>query len=396
MNRVGMPDLAGLPRQVERVDRDAVPAQPRAGIERLEAERLGRWRRAITSHTSMPIACEHHLHLVDQRDVHRAVDVLQQLRRLGDLRAADRDDLLDRLAVERRRQLAADRVDPADELGDRLRVVILAARVFALGRVGEVEIARRTSGPCASNCGSMISRVVPRIGASIRARPAAPCRSVLAMSSARLLDVRQVRLEVRAQRRGDAADDRVGLAQAGEVGRRVEPARLRPCRVTQSCAEVLEVVLAAVQRVDLPPDRRRSRSRGTRPRGTPRSSGRPTYPRPITPTTAVLFSIFVFSSTSGSSSRPTVSAGRRNVNRTAGASQRTSVPPWRKAGPHPILRRISVNAKNDGAQPTAVPHRPAATAYYSPSASTRCRPALDRTMPHVGSASSGQRAANSS
>ena len=37
-----VPELLGLPSQVEGVDRDAVPTQPRAGVEGLEPEWLGR------------------------------------------------------------------------------------------------------------------------------------------------------------------------------------------------------------------------------------------------------------------------------------------------------------------------------------------------------------------
>ena len=77
--------LPGHPGQVERVDRDAVPAQPGPGIERLEAERLGLGRVDHFPDVDAHAVVEH-LQLVDQGDVDGAVGVLQDLAGLGDLR----------------------------------------------------------------------------------------------------------------------------------------------------------------------------------------------------------------------------------------------------------------------------------------------------------------------
>ena len=80
----GHADFAGLPRQVKRVDGNAVPAQAGAGVERLEAEGLGAGGGDhlpdVDAHGG-----EHDFHFVDQGDVDGPVNVLQQLGGLGDL-----------------------------------------------------------------------------------------------------------------------------------------------------------------------------------------------------------------------------------------------------------------------------------------------------------------------
>ncbi len=77
--------LPRLPREVEGVDRDAVAAETGAGLERREPEGLRRRRvDDLPDVDPHPVAelCE----LVDERDVDRAVDVLEQLRQLRRLR----------------------------------------------------------------------------------------------------------------------------------------------------------------------------------------------------------------------------------------------------------------------------------------------------------------------
>ena len=85
-------ELARPPRQVVRVDRDAVAADTWAGREPHEPERLGRGRvddfPDVDAH---PLAEEREL--VDERDVHVPEDVLEELRelrRIGRARAGPR------------------------------------------------------------------------------------------------------------------------------------------------------------------------------------------------------------------------------------------------------------------------------------------------------------------
>ena len=78
------------------------PPRPGAGLERLEAERLRRG-----GLDDLPDVDPHPVaelrELVDERDVDRAVDVLEQLRQLGRLGRRDLVDGVDRRAVDARR-----------------------------------------------------------------------------------------------------------------------------------------------------------------------------------------------------------------------------------------------------------------------------------------------------
>ena len=81
--------LPRLPRQVERVDRHAVAAQARARLEAHEAEGLR--RRGAHDLPDVDVHPVTELgELVDERDVHRPEDVLEELRQLGRLGRRDR------------------------------------------------------------------------------------------------------------------------------------------------------------------------------------------------------------------------------------------------------------------------------------------------------------------
>ena len=76
--------LAGLEGEVEGVDRQAVPAHPGPGLEAHEPERLGRGGvDHLPDVDAEPLA--ELRQLVDEGDVDRAEDVLEQLRELGRL-----------------------------------------------------------------------------------------------------------------------------------------------------------------------------------------------------------------------------------------------------------------------------------------------------------------------
>ena len=113
MKRGGQALFAGKPREIKGIDRDAVSAQSGTGIKRLEAERLGLGRvdhlPDVDSH-----AVVEHLQLVDQRDVHGPVGVLEDFARLGDFEAGNRNHLHDRLAIEQLGQFQTRRVVTAD------------------------------------------------------------------------------------------------------------------------------------------------------------------------------------------------------------------------------------------------------------------------------------------
>ena len=128
-------------------------AEARARIERHEAERLRRGGVDDFPHVDVE-AMAHQRDLVDEPDVDRAERVFEQLHHFGDARVADLDHLVDDLPVERRGQVGARLVDSADDFRNILRRVGLVARIDALGRKREIEIAcppsvRRPRAPAA-------------------------------------------------------------------------------------------------------------------------------------------------------------------------------------------------------------------------------------------------------
>ena len=108
-----------------------------------------------------PHAVGEHRHLVDERDVDRAEDVLEQLRELGGLGRADRHDPLAHAAVDRDGALGARLGQAADDLRRRADRVVGAAGIDALGREGERRSPSPARRPDSSSSGTRYSRVVP-------------------------------------------------------------------------------------------------------------------------------------------------------------------------------------------------------------------------------------------
>ena len=132
--------LARLPREVERVERDAVAAEARARIERLEAVRL-----RLCRLDDLPDVDAHAVaddgHFVGEADVDVAVRVLEQLLHLRDGRGADLvHAAFEHMAVQRRGDLGAVLSDAADDLRGILCLILLIAGIDALGREREVEV----------------------------------------------------------------------------------------------------------------------------------------------------------------------------------------------------------------------------------------------------------------
>lgn len=115
------------------------PPQPRARIVGGEAEGLGgggvHHLEDIDAH-----AVGDHLHLVDQADVHRPVDVLQQLGHLGGLGRAQRHHPVDGRAVQRHAHLAAGRGVATHHLGNGAGLEVGVARVLALRRIDQEQL----------------------------------------------------------------------------------------------------------------------------------------------------------------------------------------------------------------------------------------------------------------
>src|SRR5262245_15711115 len=122
-----------LPRQVVRVERDAMTTYARPWIERHEAERLGRGRRDNFPGVDAERVAEAR-QFVHQTDVDRAERVFEQLACFGDARGAHRIHLVDDRAVNGRGDFGADFAHAADDFGDGFRVEFLVAGVDAFWR----------------------------------------------------------------------------------------------------------------------------------------------------------------------------------------------------------------------------------------------------------------------
>src|SRR5690554_361160 len=126
----------GLPGEVEGVDRDAVPAQSRAGGVGHEAEGLG--GRSLDHFVDIDAhAVGYDLHFIDQADIHRPVNVFQQLAHLRYAGAADRDGGIDRPLVQGPPQFKAGGCHAANDLGNGGGGVVGVARIFPFKKVDQ-------------------------------------------------------------------------------------------------------------------------------------------------------------------------------------------------------------------------------------------------------------------
>ena len=131
-------ELLGLPGEIEGVDGDAVAAEAGAGIEGLEAERLGLGGvddfKQVDAHAHAEL-----FQLVDQCDVDAAIDVLEQLGHLRDGGRRDRDGAVEDGCVDSGGQFARDRAAAAHHLGNIAPGDRVVAGIFALGRESDIE-----------------------------------------------------------------------------------------------------------------------------------------------------------------------------------------------------------------------------------------------------------------
>ena len=220
------------------------PPRPGSRLERHEAERLGRGGLDDLPDVDVHPVAELR-ELVDERDVDRAEDVLEELRQLGCLGRRDRVHRVDRRRVERDGGGGRALVDPADDLRHGLRRPVLATRVDALGGEGEVEVL--AGGEAAPALEDRLD-LLPR-RARVRRRLE---HDEMALAKARgdLLRRRhedaQIGLALAGQRRRERDEDRVGVAQLVVVGRRGDEAGLdeRPQNLRR---DVLDVALPGVE-----------------------------------------------------------------------------------------------------------------------------------------------------
>ena len=220
---------------------------------------------SITSQTSMPIALVDDLELVHQRDVDGAEDVLGELRGLGrvgrgDRHGADHDCVVERAGEPERRRVVA-----ADDLGDARGREVAVARVLALGARRRGRSRRPRARPVASRIGLHHLAGGAGIGGRLSSTTSWPGRERPGDRVAR--SPRRSTGPARA-----AASSGVGTQMRIASGSPSRPksavASNRPGRAPRPIrlvADVLDVALAAVERVDLGAGRCRSRAPGSRP-----------------------------------------------------------------------------------------------------------------------------------
>src|SRR6266849_1316195 len=131
--------LAGLPGQVERIDRNAMSAQTRPRLEWHVAEWL-RCARVDHFPDIDPETVTDRLKLVDESDVDDPEDVLEELRDLSGSKAGHRHELVDESAVEGDGQVQAIPREPRNDLGSVTYVPRGVSRVDAFGRVADENV----------------------------------------------------------------------------------------------------------------------------------------------------------------------------------------------------------------------------------------------------------------
>src|SRR5215470_297202 len=132
----GEPDL---PREIERVDGNAVAADARSRIEGHKAEGLGRRRLDDLPGIDTDLAAGEG-ELVRKSDVHAAERVLEELRRLGHARVRGLEYAHRHVAVQVRRELGAALRHAADYLGNVGGGEAAVPGVDPLGREGEEDV----------------------------------------------------------------------------------------------------------------------------------------------------------------------------------------------------------------------------------------------------------------
>jgi len=208
--------LARLPREVERVDRDAVAAEAGPRVERHEAERL-RFGGIHDLENVDAHLVEDDLQLVHEGDVHGAEDVLQQLDGLGRARVRDGHRLHDDARVKgigHGERIAA---FGADDLWDGGGAEVGVAGILALGAIGNEKV--DTGGESAQLLSQRLDELFGGAGVGGGLEDdELPFAQMRPDGAHGILDVRHVGLAVLVERGGHAEKEDVGLGDAGEVG----------------------------------------------------------------------------------------------------------------------------------------------------------------------------------
>src|SRR5438270_2513521 len=131
--------LLALPRQVKRIDGNAMPAESGSGIERHEPKWLGS---GCIDHLPniYAHATTHKGELIHQSDIDHAEGVLEQLHHLRQASGTHRNNSFQRLVIEQGADLSTGGRDSSDNLGDVRGLKFRVAWIDALGREAQEEI----------------------------------------------------------------------------------------------------------------------------------------------------------------------------------------------------------------------------------------------------------------
>ena len=224
-----------------------MPTEPGPRVERHEAEglRLGHFD-DLPDVDAHPV--EDDLQLVDEGDVHRPEDVLEELGAFGHLGAGHGDHGIHRGAVEGAGDFLGGRVDAADDLRDVPGVELRIAGVLALGRERQ-EVALASRQPSCVEAGLQLLAGGSGVSGGLQDDQLAGTEAASDLVR-RASDVGEVRVAMPAEGRGDADEDGVALGQSVEVRRGLDAAASEGIGHALR-ADVPDVGLAAVKRLGL-------------------------------------------------------------------------------------------------------------------------------------------------
>ena len=255
--------------EVERIKWDAVSTNPRPRIESLEAIGLG-------------FGCLDHfpdidLHfprkerkLIDERNVHEPVGVLEDLHHLGRARRAHGVQILDRLAIEREGNLLRLLPETSDNLRRIVSLVGFVAGIHTLGAKAEPEIYPFFHPRLALNDRFHELLGGGGIGRTLETDERPPMH-VPANVDTCALDIAHIGLLELVQRRGHADDDGIALGDASKInGRRKvsllhKPGKLRVIHVADVVATLVDrlgLLLALLKAQDRNPFARKAHRQG--------------------------------------------------------------------------------------------------------------------------------------
>ena len=241
--------LPRLPGQVIGIDGDAVPAQARSGVERLEPERLGRSRlNHFPDVNAHPIGG--HLQFVHQSDVHGPVDIFQQLGELGHLGGTHRNHLRNHRLIESLPHPGTVPGDSPDHLGNHGGREVGIAGILPLRGVHQEDVRADHQSPLLDEGSQFLVRG-PGIGCAFQAHhlPGSQMRHETLHGAE---DKAEVGLKMLVQGRGHAHDERVRATGLREIRGDFQLPVLDGLR-NGSARNVLDVTLPCPEGIDLLP-----------------------------------------------------------------------------------------------------------------------------------------------